>query len=101
MSVKANCMMAWRLFAGEGDLQELAEPRLQLHKYNYQTRAAAAGVLTQENKFTNFVKKGATIYNILGSNISGAKNKVQAKLRIKKEYKRLDEALDNLAQRCQ
>jgi hypothetical protein len=46
-----------RLFAQDGDLMDLAGPLLWLREYKYPTRAATAGVLSQETEFANFVKK--------------------------------------------
>jgi hypothetical protein len=89
-------MMAWRLFAQYGDLQDLAGPRLRLREYKYPTRAATAGVLSQETEFANFVKKGATIYNLFGKEITASKSKEQAKSRMKKDYKEIEKSADKL-----
>jgi hypothetical protein len=84
MSIRANCMITWRLFAQYGDLQDLAGPQLQLQEYKYPTRAATAGVLSQETEFANFIKKGAAIYNLMGKEITASKSKEQAKSRMNK-----------------
>jgi hypothetical protein len=96
MSIRANCMMAWRLFAQYGDLQDLAGPRLQLREYKYPTSAATAGVLSQETEFANFVKKRAAIYNLMGKEITSFKSKEQAKSRMKKNYKEIEKSVDKL-----
>jgi hypothetical protein len=71
-------------FAQYGDLQDLAGPRQGLREYKYPTRAATAGVLSQETEFANFVKKGAAIYNWMGKEITASKSKEQAKSGINK-----------------
>jgi hypothetical protein len=84
MSIRANCMMALRLFAQYRDLQDLAGPQLWLREYKYPTREATAGVLPQETEFANFVKKGAAIYNLMGKEITSSKSKEQDKSRMNK-----------------
>jgi hypothetical protein len=63
--------------------------RLRLHEYKYPTRAATAGVLSQDTEFANFVKKGAAIYKLNGKEITASKSKEQAKSRMKKDYKEI------------
>jgi hypothetical protein len=83
-------------FAQYRDLQDLAGPRLRLREYKYPTRAATAGVLSQETEFANFVKKGAAVYNLIGKEITSAKSKEQAKSRMKKDYKEIEKSVDKL-----
>jgi menaquinone-dependent protoporphyrinogen IX oxidase len=89
-------MMAWRLFAQYGDLQDLAGPRIRLREYKYLTRAATARVLSHETEFANFVKKGAAIYNLMGKEITASKSKEQAKSRMKKDFKEIEKSVDKL-----
>jgi hypothetical protein len=43
LSVRANCVMAWRVLSEFGDTQEMAIHRLNPHKFGRDTRAAAGG----------------------------------------------------------
>jgi hypothetical protein len=42
LSLKANCMMAWRTFTEHGDLKDLAVSRLKLQAHGRATRSVAA-----------------------------------------------------------
>jgi hypothetical protein len=48
LSLKANCMMAWRPFAEHGDLMDLSASRLKLQAHVRAIRSVAAGKLVQE-----------------------------------------------------
>jgi hypothetical protein len=67
LSVRSNCMMAWRSFAEQGDMKELAIPCVKLQSYGRNTRSAATGKIIQGTVFPSFVKKGALIFNTLPS----------------------------------
>jgi hypothetical protein len=51
LSVRSNCMTAWRSFAEQGDMKELAIPRVKLQSHGRNTRSAAAGKIIQETVF--------------------------------------------------
>jgi hypothetical protein len=44
-------MTAWRSFAEQGDMKELAIPRVKLQSHGRNTRSAAAGKIFQETVF--------------------------------------------------
>jgi hypothetical protein len=50
-----------------------------------QTRAATSGDIRQETDYTNFVKQGATILNLLPECVNNAPSKLAAKRAIAKE----------------
>jgi hypothetical protein len=49
--------MAWRTFSKNGDLLDLAAPRLRLQAHGHETRSATSGKLVQETKYSSFIKK--------------------------------------------
>jgi hypothetical protein len=86
LSVRANCVMAWRVLSEFGDTQEIATDRLNPHKFARDTRAAAAGKMCSYNRFSSFVSKSTLLFNLKSDtiNIKKLKSKEAAKMTIKK-----------------
>jgi hypothetical protein len=85
-SVRANCVMAWRVLSEFGDTQEIAADRLNPHKFARDTRAAAAGKMCSDNRFSSFVSKSTLLFNVMSDTINTKelKSKEAAKIAIKK-----------------
>jgi hypothetical protein len=78
-------MTAWRSFAEQGDMKELAIPRVKLQSHGRNTWSAAAGKIIQETAFPSFVKKGALLFNTLSECVRNG-SKLCAKAAIKKVW---------------
>jgi hypothetical protein len=63
----------------------LATPRLKLHEYQRQTRAATSSDIRQETDYTSLVKQNATIFNLLPECVKKALGKSAAKRAIAKD----------------
>jgi hypothetical protein len=77
LSVRSNSMMDWRTFAENGDLLDLAAPRLRLQAHVHKTRSATSGKLVQDTKYYGFIKKGAImIFNCMSEEIKNGSKSV-------------------------
>jgi hypothetical protein len=63
LSVRSNCMIAWRTFSENGDMLDLPAPRLRLQGHGHQTRSATSRKLVEETKYSSFINKEAMIFN--------------------------------------
>ena len=95
--MRANCVMAWRLLSDFGDTQEMATDRLNPHKFGRHTRAAVAGKMCSDNRFSSFISKSTLLFNVMSDyiNISGLKSKEAAKMAIKKDCDKIQSQLPN------
>jgi hypothetical protein len=96
MSLRANYMLAWRLFSPQGDLADLREGRLRQHRHDHSTRSVISGVVTQQATYDSFIKKSAVIFNQIREETKLCPSKNAAKVVIRrlcepawaKEYRR-------------
>jgi hypothetical protein len=95
LSVRANCVMAWRVLSEFGDTQEIATYRLNPHKFGRDTRAAAAGRMCSDNRFSSFVLKSTLRFNMMSDTINaeGLKSKEDAKVAVKKNCDKIQSRL--------
>jgi hypothetical protein len=70
LSVRANCVMAWRVLSEFSNTQEIARDSLNPHNFGRDTRAAAAGKMCSDNRFSSFVLKSTLLFNVMSDTIN-------------------------------
>jgi hypothetical protein len=94
LAIRAECSMAWRLLADEGNMRDIAEPQLRLQEHGYSTRSQ--GKLVQEDKYPSFIKKIAKLFNLFDEKLKRSDNKEQAKKYIRSSLQIIRSGLASL-----
>ena len=94
--LRADCGLAWRLFAPLGDMQDISQERLRMHAHSHTTRSVSKDILTQEEQFCSFLSKTATLYNVFPQELRLKNSKQAAKSYIKNHTESLLESIKNI-----